>query len=181
MEKRWICYVLFVFNVLISTTARAAEDSSYILLAISAPSGMGSYELVFENVDEDTLIRVLDPATGNRFSVNGSPYLLEEVPSGRYFLSAINFVHDSDSQRIAQLRDDRDYIEVNQGISFIGRITIDIQAIQGANDVEIQYEPESSVLRAAVSEETELFRSHQVFVALPGSEPLLIEKSLLGL
>lgn len=181
MKKCWICFLLFTSEVLVSVTVRAAEDTSYILLAISAPTGMGSYELVFENIDDDTLVRVLDPATGNRFSVNGSPYLLEEVPPGRYFLSAINFVHDSDSQRIAQLRDDGDYIKVSQGISFIGSITIDIQAIQGANDVQIQYEPTSAVLRAAVSEEPELFRSHQVFVALPGSEPLPIEKNLLGL
>lgn len=181
MKKYFFFVLLAALNITLVTKAQAAEESSYILLAVSAPTGMGSYELIFENVDENELVRVLDPNTGNRFTVTGSPYLLVEAPVGRYFLSGINMVHDSDSQRIAQLRDDRDYIEVNPGINFIGSITIDVLAIQGANDVEIQYDPASSVLRSAVTEEAELFRAHDVFVAMPGADPIQIDKSLLGL
>lgn len=144
---------------------------------------MGSYELVFENVDENNIIRIMDSATGNRFSIKGSPFLLKEVTPGRYFLSAINFVHDSDSQRIVELRDSGEYIEVPAGsISYIGSLSIEIQTLQGtANSVEIEYEPRSEVLRAAVAEQADLFRSHQVFVAVPGSEPIAIESRLLGL
>jgi hypothetical protein len=183
MYKRWVSIFLVALNSFCFTAVQAAEQSSYMLLAISSPSGMGSYELVFENVDEDSIIRIMDSATGNRFSIRGSPFLLKEVLPGRYFLSAINFVHDSDSQRIVELRDSGEYIEVPvRSISFIGSLSIDIQTLQGtANSVEIEYEPKSEVLRAAVAEQADLFRSHQVLVAVPGSEPVAIEKRLLGL
>lgn len=183
MNRYGISFLLVAVNSLCFSAVQAAEESSYMLLAISSPSGMGSYELVFENVDENNIVRIMDPATGNRFSIKGSPYLLKEVTPGRYFLSAINFVHDSDSQRIVELRDSDEYIEVPaRSISFIGSLSIDVQTLQGtANTVEIEYEPKSEVLRAAVAEQAELFRSHDVFVAAPGSEPIVIEKRLLGL
>lgn len=183
MNLRWIPIVIFALQLLANSTASAAENDGYLLLAITSPSGMSSYELIFENVDNDEIVRVTDPAASSRFTFRGSPYLLKQVPPGRYFLTAINLVHDSDTQRVAELRDESEYIQVSsQGISFIGSLSIDIQTLQGtANTLEIGYDPKSEVLRAAVAEEEDLFRLHQVFVAVPGMEPVLIERSLLGL
>ncbi len=183
MNKSWIPIVVFALQLFACGTASAAENDGYILLAINSPSGMSSYELIFENVDNNEIVRVMDPAANSRFTFRGSPYLLKQVPPGRYFLTAVNLVHDSDTQRVAELRDDSEYIQVfGQSISFIGSLSIEIRTLQGtANTLEIGYEPSSDVLRAAVAEQAELFRSHQVYVAVPGIEPVLIERSLLGL
>lgn len=182
MKKHSVCLLLFIANVIMSLSVKAADDSAYVLLAMASRSGMGSYEFEFENVDNNELIRVIDPAAGSRFGVVGSPYLLKEVPAGRYYLSAIYMVHDSDTQRIAQLRDIREYIEVqNNSISYIGVIAVEIEDRTGSNEVRVQHEPASSVLRAAVSEEADLFRAHEVFVVLPGSDPIPIDRNLLGL
>lgn len=182
MHKRWFSIVVTALQLIASATVTAAENDGYILLAMTRPPGMASYELIFENVDTNQIVRIIDPAASSRFTFRGSPYLLKEVPSGRYFLSAINHVHDSDIQRIAELRDVSEYIHVSkQAIIYIGSLSVKVQSLQGnANTVEIEYEPTSEVLRAAVAEQTELFRSHQVYVAVPGAEPVLIERSLLG-
>jgi hypothetical protein len=173
---------LLILLPAIGPAGEAAEESTFILLNIVSTSNMSRFELVFTNTDDDSLVRISNETQRGRVVTSGAAFILQEIPAGRYFLSAVNQVYDQDIQPVARLRETRDYIELRPGaINYIGNVYLEIDDRRGRNELDVSYEASSSTLIAAVSGERDTFRQHDVFVTMVGERPVPVDKSLLGL
>lgn len=182
MRNFLLAYAVLVILPAVSPIARAAEESTYILLNIVSTSNMSRFELVFTNADDDSLTRISNEDQRGRVSNTGAAFILKEIPAGRYFLSAVNQVYDQDIQPVARLRETRDYIELQAGaVNYIGNVHLVIDDRRGRNELDVSYEASSSTLVAAVSGERETFEQHDVYVTMVGERPVPVDKSLLGL
>ncbi|MDA1373053.1 MAG: hypothetical protein O2971_20195 [Proteobacteria bacterium] len=179
-------FLCSVLACLVSLTALGAEDTqqennAFLLMNVHSSGPLSVRDLEFTNLDTEQTILIRDIAVLGR--VTRVRFLLEELPAGSYYLSAIYPTHNRiDASPPIKLDSGSGVFTILEGaINYIGDLTVRTEQIGQRISTQVSYEAESDTLILAVNSEREKFASMPTFVTIADYDPVPVDPKLLGL